>query len=266
MNVDFVDDVTFATAYYDIGIGNDSLWSGFTRSTDLYFQYFENVKTINCNLVIYCSEKHLQKMKDCTKDRTNTKIVVREFTDLDFYVKFFEPVKTLMASAEYRSRVVANSPTPQVPEYNHPEYNIVNFNKIAFVVEAMNHFSSSYYGWIDFGFGYSKPYVKYTIDKDYGRRVTKDSKVFMRCFRVPQQQQLFNPSEYWHNNPSIQGSSFIETEESIVKMYSLIENSIDTSIKMGCIDDDQTQYAMSYLLDPTNFNIVDGNWFTHFYE
>jgi hypothetical protein len=43
-----------------------------------------------------------------------------------------------------------------------------------------------------------------------------------------------------------------------------ISISIDTSLNMGCIDDDQTQYAMAYLLDPNNFNLVQGNWFTHF--
>lgn len=260
----FVNNTTFVTAYYDIGRGDEDKWTGFVRSSDTYFGYFENVKKINCNLVVYCDESDRERMEKCIGSRAATKIITRPFNQLDFYLKFFERTKALMESDDYRKRVARNSPTPQVPEYNHPSYNIVNFNKIAFVKEAMDYFESDYYGWIDFGFGHNKDYVKYTIDETFGHRVTQGSKVYMRCFRRPRQEQLFNHAEYWHNDPSIQGSSFLGTKASIIKFYSLMEQSLDTSISMGCIDDDQTQYTMTYLLDPNNFNLHQGNWFTHF--
>ena len=260
----FISNVTFSTAYYDIGRGNKEKWGNCTRSIDTYFEFFKNVKNINCNLVIYCEEINYKKIQDFVSDRSNVKIIVKPFNELDFYIKFFEKTKNLMLSDVYKNQVIRKSPTPHVPEYNHPEYNIINFNKISFVKESMNHFDSDYYGWIDFGFGHNKDYVKYTVDNDFVNRVTQGSKVFMRCFRMPKQTELFNPDEYYHNNPSVHGSSFLGTKESIMKFYSILEYSIDTSLNMGCIDDDQTQYAMAYLLDPNNFNLVQGNWFTHF--
>lgn len=259
----FLSNVTFVTAYYDIGRDK---WSNCTRDSDTYFTFFKNVKKINSNLVIYCEEENYNKIKNFVSDRNNVKIIIQPFNTIDFYIKYFEKIKNLMSSLDYRNKVVQNSPTPHVPEYNYPEYNIVNFNKISFVKESMNYFDSDYYGWIDFGFGHNKDYVKYTMDIEYPKRVTHDKKVFMRCFRVPNKNQLFNEQEYWHNNPDIQGSSFLGTKKSINTMHDLLQTSISTSLNIGCIDDDQTQYGMVYLLNPDNFNLVQGNWFTQFYE
>jgi len=261
--VNFLSNVTFSTAYYDIDRGK---WADYTRTTDTYFQYFNNVKQINCNLVIYCEEPNYERIKNFVSDRDNVKIIVRPFNHLDFYIKFFDKIKNLMSSEEYIKRVKQNCPTPHVPEYIYPEYNIINFNKVAFVKESFKYFDAQYHGWIDFGFGHNKDYVKYTLSSDFLEKATQNSKVFMRSFKTPQPDQLFNFKEYWHNDPAIHGSCFLGTNKSINKMYSLMENAIEISISNGCIDDDQTQYAMTYLLDPNNFNLISGNWFTHFCE
>lgn len=257
----FISNVTFSTAYYDIGRGN---WKDCTRSSDIYFDYFKNVKNINCNLVIYCEETNYKKIKEITQNRDNLKIICTPFDKLDFYIKFFEKTKNLMLSDNYLNNIRYKSPTPHVPEYIYPEYNIINFNKISFVKESIQYFDSKYNGWIDFGFGHNKDYVKYEFDKNYASRVTEDSKIFMRCFKIPKQHQLFNLHEYCHNDPSIQGSCFLGTKKSIDRFYSLMETTISTSLNIGCIDDDQTQYAMAYLLEPNTFNLQHGNWFTHF--
>jgi len=213
---------------------------------------------ISCNLVVYCAASNYDRVCSLVGSRTNIKVIVCEFSDTEFYKKYYEQIKTLMSSKEY----VETVKNKNAPEYFFPEYNLVNFNKVSFVVDSMNHFTSKYYGWIDFGFPPSNGVTR--ISAAWAERVTQNSKVFMLGMRIPSKDKLFNPSAYWSNEVDIQGSSFLGTKESINEMHSLIDKSISTSINIGCIDDDQTQYIMAYLLNPSNFNIVIANWFGHF--
>jgi protein YibB len=250
---------TFSTAYYDVGRTN---WFKYERPPELYFDYFKNVSKITSNLVIYCQEKNKKTIEDIVKNRDCVKIITRPFEELDFYKKFFNRAKTLMESDLYKSRVTI----PYIPEHIHPEYNIINFNKISFVKESINYFDTEYNGWIDFGFGHNKSYVKYTFDENFSEKVTKGDKVFMRSLKQPTLDKLFNVNSYFDSDVHIQGSCFLGTKKSIIRMYDLMEVCINKALEIGALDEDQTQYMMAYLLDSNNFNLSHGDWFTHFYE
>ena len=249
---------TFATAFYDIGRGK---WGSYKRTVDDYMTYFANtVSKIQANLVIYCDESNKDRISSIRPEGKNTRIVVVPFEETEMYRIYHARIDAVMKSQSFRSKIVHRD----IPEMLYPEYNIVNFNKISFVVDSKKYFDTSIYGWIDYGFGHGK--VDVSSDLSFCEAVTRDDKVYMGCIRVPFDDMLYHPWSYFSNEIFITGSAFIGTKKSIVRFKALFDEVLDTSLELGMVDDDQTLYNMMYLKDKTLFNLKQGTWFNQFGE
>jgi len=247
---------TFTTAFYDIGRGK---WGSYKRTVDDYMGYFANtVSKIQANLVIYCDESNKNRIASIRPEGENTRIVIVPFEETEMYRNHYGRINAVMKSNSFRSKIIHHD----IPEMLYPEYNIVNFNKISFVMNSIKEFDSSVYGWIDFGFGHGK--VDVSVDLSFCESVTNGDKVYMGCLRIPVDEMLYHPWSYFSNEIFITGSAFIGTKKSISRFKTLFDEVLDTSLDLGMIDDDQTLYNMMYLKDKSLFNLKQGKWFNQF--
>lgn len=246
---------TLATAFYDIGRGK---WASYKRTVEDYMNYFKNVSRFPGNMVIYCDDAHREMIAEIRPESERTKHVIISFEELEFYKRFFERTKNVMESDQFKTRIVHHD----IPEMLYPEYNIINFNKISFVVDAIRHFDTPVYGWIDFGFGHGR--IDVSTDTAFCERVTHGDKLYMGCLRYPVDQLLYNPWSYFSNEIFITGSCFMGTSKSINRFNQLICDVIEKSLNLNLIDDDQTIYNMAYLSDKSLFNLRRGGWFNQF--
>ena len=83
-------DTTIVTALYDIG--RDGWKQPFNRSYSDYFQYFNNILSLNCNLVVYIDEKDLNIVQNLRSyidsDLNKTKIILKSFKESVIFVLY----------------------------------------------------------------------------------------------------------------------------------------------------------------------------------
>lgn len=251
--------ITFSTAYYDIGRTN---WNYYGRSTDHYLKCFSKVSQIGGNLVIYCDPSDCDRIGEVVKDRANTIIIPCPFDQLEFYQKFYHRTKSIMESPDYHSSIIFHD----IPEHKYPEYNIVNFNKVCFVEQSMKLRDTPYHGWIDFGYGHGRPNVNYTPTRDHILKCMSNDNIYMVALKTPKPESIFKRETYFLNDVCIQGSCFFGPKSHMQQFKTMVEGTIDHSLNMLCIDDDQTIYSMAYLMNPSMFTLKLDDWFTHFKE
>jgi protein YibB len=248
-----MNDITLATAFYDIGRGR---WPSFKRTIEDYMHYFEKISKFQGNMVIYCDQAHKEIISRIRSNNKKTHIITIPFEQLEYHKTFFDRTKSVMMSDAFRRQIIHH----HIPEMIFPEYNIINFNKAAFVVDSIQYFNTSLYGWIDFGFGHGKIDISGDMESML-KDMTQGDKLYMGCLRYPIPEMLYHPWSYFSNEVFITGSTFIGTKKSICEFKQLVSDVIDKSLNMNLIDDDQTIYNMAYLIEPNLFKLKLGNWF-----
>lgn len=248
--------VTLTTAFYDIGRGK---WNSYKRTVDDYMEYFANtVSKIPANLVIYCEESNKDRIASIRPAGNNTRIITVPFEETEMYRTYHKKINDVMTSESFRNNIVHHD----IPEMIYPNYNIVNFNKISFVMDSIKEFDTLVYGWIDFGFGHGKVDISNNIS--FCEKVTEGDKVYMGCLRIPFDEMLYHPWSYFSNEVFITGSAFMGTKKSLTEFKMLFDEVLSTSLNLGMVDDDQTIYNMIYLKNKNMFKLKRGKWFNQF--
>lgn len=141
--------ITIITAFFDIGRGN---WSyNYPRSEQEYINYFENLATLENEMVIFTSKKFKDKIKQIRSGYPTTII------EINFNKKFAHTIKkiqSILDSDQYKQLI------PQElhnnPEYRSAEYVLVNNLKYYFVKQAIQNLKKAQeedlFAWVDFGF------------------------------------------------------------------------------------------------------------------
>lgn len=121
------------TCLYDIGREN---WKNFKMSYHTYLHWGEQVLSIDCPIVIFTEEKFsldIVKIRQKFDEHlNNTKVIVKEKTELEMYKMFYNDIDSLMKSTQF-SKVVQFD---DVPEMCQPWYNIIMFSKLSFMYEV----------------------------------------------------------------------------------------------------------------------------------
>jgi len=124
------------SALFDIDRPN---WSNFKMSYDTYTHWSESLLSIDCPLVIFTEEKFFKTLYDKRRQydtkMVQTKIIVRDKTELPLYKTLYEPVKQLMESEEFAKIVQFHD----VPEMCQPWYNIIMYSKLQLMLETYVH-------------------------------------------------------------------------------------------------------------------------------
>lgn len=132
------------TGLFDIGRGN---WKYHTTQIGGYLHWFENLLAIDCPMVIYTQPQFVDKINE-HRDPSNTKVITMEVEQLTAYNKYYSQLERLMLSEEFKSFKSFN-----VPEMLYPLYNVIMFNKMYWIKDAIDnkYFDSNITIWADAG-------------------------------------------------------------------------------------------------------------------
>lgn len=252
---------TLVTALFDIGRGE---WDNiFKRPHSEYLSYFRNVLSIDANFVVYVDEQNLQDIenirREIDKDLSKTKIITKNFKDLEVCQKFLERMKQVMGSVEFKQQLIES----HTPEMLYAEYNAINFNKISFVTETIkqNPFNSEYFIWIDAGYAHNnfpKEILKKKYPDDFKIKTLDDNKVH---FMSLCEESEIGLKTYTDPRVSITGSMFAGKKDPLLEFKNICFFLIEEFLNANAVNDDQAIYALAYKFKKDLFNIKKGNWF-----
>jgi protein YibB len=264
-------DITIVTAFFDIGRGNlpqtkhgRVLPHYQHRSVDQYFDFFKKQAVLDNEMIIYTTKDFAERIYNIRKDAGHefkTKVVVLE----SYMPNGLEDIKTkvsaIMDSPDYYNKVV----NPQLIEYWHADYVLVNIFKSLYVCHAIanDYITSPVTAWIDFGYCRTDttvpPSKKWTYNFD------------------PEKIHFFNIKEIDEERPIddiiytgdvyIQGCHMVAGTKKWELVKDLVLGSLNILLKNNLIDDDQTLLLMSYMTKPEEFELryVDPkDWFIMF--
>ncbi len=113
-----------------------------------YLKWFALTLKLNCNMIIFTEEKTVNFINENRPVNYNTKIIVQELENLDYY-KYYDAIKNIIESSQYREKIRDNNRI----ECKLPEYLIIQYSKFEWLKYAseINPFDSKYFFWLDAG-------------------------------------------------------------------------------------------------------------------
>lgn len=231
------------TAMYDI---NRESIDG--RSIDFYFKHFIETIKINIPIVIYLDKKLKWEdtIYEIRKNMLPTKIIITSLKDIPFW-KYRDNVIEI-------SKSMKNIKYPNDITYKLSEYPLIQFSKFSWIKDAMNHFDSHTYIWIDAG------YSKFFYDKK--NILTLNQSIFQnKCLFEINRDNLL---------ASITFDNYIGTCECIFRgsMFSIPKNIFETFYKKimyiweiemlskNRYDNEQIAVALLYKEMPELFSLI----------
>lgn len=138
--------VTFVTGLWDMGRGN---LKTFNRSFDHYLKCFEELLSLNINLVVFVPED-LEQFVLQRRSLRNTYIVKRNNQDFYHTFDFYQKVQSIRTNPDWFSQAEWLSESPQA---RLELYNPVVMSKMFMLHTATiyKNFNTDYYFWIDAG-------------------------------------------------------------------------------------------------------------------
>ena len=252
-------DITIVTAFFDIGRGNlpkekhgRVLPHYQHRSLDTYFDYFNLLAKIKNRMVIYTTQDMVDKI---IKVRSNnglidkTKIVVLP-TYLPDEFKFTKTlIEEIMNSPEYYGKI----DNPQLIEYWHSDYVLVNIFKSLYVTDAIEKgfVETDLVAWIDFGYVRTPDSLPKSLEWSYP--FDKEKIHFFNMRDIEPERTI--DSIIYTGDVYIQGCHIVAGTKMWDTLKDLVMKNLNCLINYKLIDDDQTLLLMSYLTDPEKFEL-----------
>lgn len=246
------------TALYDIG---RSEWKDFSMSYDTYLHWMQNTLSLQCEMVIFTQPKFEERIREMRShvdpDNKLTTYVINEIEDLVAFKKWNDPLTKLMTSDDFKSR----RHWDHVPEMNHPLYNIVMFNKVFFLREALDLCpDATHLLWLDAGGIREAVEVKDwpNTDKLLDNQIIK--------FSHSATFEITDPE--WHSFSQlrhIQGTAFVCPSRMIDWYINEIDKTVNICLEKGFMGSDEKIFDLTYLRDPNKFALIKQGW-REYYE
>ena len=271
--------ITIVTAFFDIGRGElPAMKHGRIlphhqhRSTEMYFHYFENLARLNNPMVIYTTPDLVDRVVTLRKKYGHDSDDMTTVIHADSYLP--EPIRHL----KDRVQEIMDNPefvnmvdNPQLIEYWHSDYVLINMMKSGFVASANfeGYIKTPLAAWIDFGYVRSLETIPEEVVKN-GWSFNFD----------PEKIHLFNqrPLDIVEKGRSIndiiktgdvyiQGCHIVGGTEKWNDFAEKFFEELNTLLINNVIDDDQTVLLMTALNNPKlvelHYNTPD-DWFRVF--
>lgn len=252
---------TIVTAFVDIG---RSEWEGFKngdviapyikRSTETYFERFEQLAKIKNPIICYTESKFFDRIKSIRQDVTLISIDTM-WNDHAGVVKLISDIQSNNLFSDFVD-------TPASPEYWSPQYVAINFFKSFFVTHANEQglIKTDNAAWIDFGYCRDK-----LFNDGYEWSFNCDGKINLFNVEPLDDTPIFNIVKT--GKVYIQGCHIVAPSKRWVELKGLMIQAMNQLVGVGLIDDDQTMLLMSYRMKPETFKlnkVHPSNWFVIF--
>lgn len=250
--------ITVVTAFYDIGRGD---WSHYKRTTDEYFQWFNNLATLENNMIIFTSKEYSDRIKTIRGNKPTTVIELDIFTEFKDYIKDIESIHCL---DEFKLKIRQDLRIN--PEYVNSKYTLINIVKPFLLLYAKTNceLNSTHIAWVDFGMARSIETLNGIKQWSYN---FDDDKI--NIFNFKRIDNYLDIVQTISNNIiNTIGTYFVVPISMVELFWEETQKSIKTLIEeYRMIDDDQsvTAFTCSRNLNMFNQNMLPENcWFELF--
>jgi hypothetical protein len=247
------------TALYDIGRSD---WKDYSMSYNTYLAWMENTLKLNCEMVVFIQPEFEDRVREMRSQidpsGKMTKYVVNEIEDLEAYKKWNTPLTELMNSESFKEK----RHWDHVPEMNYPLYNIIMFNKVFFLKEALNLCpDATHLIWLDAGG------IRENVDiNDNWPNTDKleEDTIIKFSHNVPF--EVTDPQ--WHSFSqvrNIQGTAFVCPSKIMDWYISEIEKTVAFCLESGFMGSDEKIFDLTYVKNPNKFTLIKQGW-REYYE
>lgn len=258
-------DITFCTLFFDIGRGE---WSNFNLHSNTYMYWFKNFLSLNVNLYIETEEKFVDIIKENRRpfdpEFKKTIIKTRSVSELEAYKKFNRDLEKLMSSESFKEKVHHN-----VPEMTQPLYNVLMFNKLRTLQNAVNEnpFNTEYFSWVDTGFIRDNSWItgneNWPVWSDLDLKKDK-----IRFFCINNNIIDGLKDKEFHCMSQIRflkGTIFFLHKNLLNWISSTFDQKVIECIDNNYIGSDEKIFDLCYLEDPEKFELVKCDWRREFH-
>jgi len=239
---------TLVTAYFDLTKMEDASAEIKNRDFNYYLNHSSQTLELDYNLVIYCEESSLEKIKEkrsvVSPDKTIYKVVCFENWWL----------------ANERERILKNRQNhPSHDPRNTASYYLFCMSRYFMLLEVIreNNFKSTHFAWINFcisrmGLGIEKLGEALAVNRDK----------FSTCYidYIPKQ-LVYNNQEYWKwGRCSMCSGFFTGNEDYMTKFCRLIIKKFYHYLAIGYGHADETLYSPVYFENPEIFSHYYGDY------
>jgi protein YibB len=264
-------DITVVTAFFDIGRGSlPTTYRGRVlpqhqhRSVDTYFSFFENLAQLKNDMVVYTTGDFAKRIYECRRDfglENRTKVVVVDSYLPESMIPVKNKIEKIMNDPAYYEKVV----NPQLIEYWHSDYVLVNIFKSLYVTDAIEKglVGTDLTAWIDFGYCRNEHTIPEPKSWTYDFDVDKIH--FFNMTDIDKTRPIDNI--IYTGDVYIQGCHIVAGTKKWELLKDLVMKNLNVLLNYNLIDDDQTLLLMSYLTQPQDFELhfVDpSDWFVAF--
>ena len=242
------------TALYDIGRSD---WKDFSMSYHTYLHWMQKALNLRSRMVVFTEPKfedEIRRMRSAV-DPTGemTTYVINHVQDIEVYRVWNDRITAVMQDEVFLKK----RHWDHVPEMNHPLYNIVMFNKIFFLNEALKlHPNSTHLIWVDAG-GIRE-------DMDYPNTWPNPAKLSSNKIMHFSHNIPFTVDDpEWHTLSqvrNIQGGAFVCPSHMIDWYMNEINKTIEFCLNNKFIGSDEKIFDLTYLRDPDKFILVKQGW------
>jgi protein YibB len=258
-----MNDITIVTAFFDIGRGEWTPDKGLPhylqRTTDTYFERFSHMAKLDNEMVVYTSIEFEDKVRQIRGDK-KTKIIVVDFKNE--FQQLRNRISEVQRNENFQSQINPNQRA--MPEYWNPDYVLVNALKSNFVMMAIeNGFATNeLVAWMDFGYCRTPDALNGKTKWQYPFNKEKIHLFNLRNYDNRSFEEIISNNIVYMTGPCIVAGRLMWSQ-----LYSLVNHNINTLLKQGWIDDDQTLLLMSYVSEPQLFelhSVSESDWFVAF--
>lgn len=258
-------DITFCTLFFDIGRGE---WSNFTLHSNTYMYWFKNLLSLDIKLYIETEEKFVDIIKENRKpyDPNFEKTIIKVMTiqDLEAYKKFNTKLEDLMFSEEFKKKAHHD-----VPEMTKPLYNVLMFNKLCTLRNAIkeNPYNTEYFCWVDTGFIRDESWPKDNqIWPDLKALDLKPNKIRFFCINDNIVQGLTDKEFHCMSQVRfLKGTIFFLHKDCLDWLSYTFDQKVEYCLENKFIGSDEKIFDLCYLESPESFELVKCDWRQEFH-
>jgi len=258
-----INKTTIVTALFDIGRDK---WEDYALSYNTYLFWMKNILNFNSQMIIFTEQKYydfiLSERKKVDHELKKTIIIVEELKNIDSYKMFYEKVKNLMESEEFKKKVQF-----KVPEMTKPLYNTIIFNKLYFIKKCIEkkYIDTDLYVWCD------AAVLREDKNLEYDRFPNLEKLNKIDCEKITffsheekfniknQYNHLLGQYRYLHG-----GCFFVPNNNSIYFLIDKFEKMIEKFLELGYVGSEEKYFDFCYLENINNYNLVKSDWREYF--
>ena len=250
--------ITLVTAFYDIGRAN---WSTnveknggplphyLQRSVDKYLDHFSRMCEIDTEIVVYTSKDMVEKISSISP-----KVKVVEYDYFGENEQLRNKIEEIQTSEKFIRRI--NPYQVRNPEYWSKDYVGVTSLKAFYIHDAFEKgiITNDWAAWIDFGYCRDEHHIPVSKKWEYD---FTPGKMHLFNYRDPEIRRANEQIQLavLNNIVYIIGGVFVGEKEQWSMLKTYMENSLNTLMDNGLVDDDQGLLLMSYFRNPEKYEL-----------